>query len=39
MQQTKQTGQNGYGLALAGVIIGAALLLIYMLIMFIVAAT
>lgn len=29
MQQTKQTGQNGYGLALAGVITGAAMLAIW----------
>lgn len=29
MGQTKQTGQNGYGLALAGVITGSAMLLIW----------
>lgn len=29
MQQTKRTGQNGYGMALAGVITGAAMLLIW----------
>jgi hypothetical protein len=41
MQQTKQSGQNGYGLALAGVITGGALLalwLVWVFIMFIVAA-
>jgi hypothetical protein len=38
MQQTKQTGQSGYGLALAGVITGGALLLIWLVSLMVIVA-
>ncbi|HET9877352.1 MAG TPA: DUF4190 domain-containing protein [Mycobacterium sp.] len=39
MQQTKQTGQNGYGLALAGVITGAVMLVLWVGWLMVTAAT